>query len=99
MQLVDLDAVDAAHAGIADMDDRQEAVGDRRAGAARDADMHLVDERLVVIARIACPEITPMPGGMIGPVSAMPKPGAISAMARCTGIGDAVGEIGGRDRA
>ena len=43
-ELVDLDRVVAAHAGVADVDDREPAVRGGRAGAAGQPEMDLVDE-------------------------------------------------------
>src|ERR1700722_12797253 len=51
-ELVHFDAIDVAHASVADMDDREEAVSHGRRRATADADMHLVDERRIVAPRV-----------------------------------------------
>jgi hypothetical protein len=44
--------IDPAHAGVANMDDGEECVRHRHRGSRADADMHLVDKRRTLVARI-----------------------------------------------
>ena len=94
-QLVDLDRVLVAHASIADVHDRQPAVGGRRAGAAGAAEIDLVDEGMAVVdARDDAGG-----GGNARARLRDAEPVRQLGQGALNGVGDTIGEIGGGNRA